>query len=55
MDVSISSKSLGAPQPLAPPSVGTFRSLRGFNYRTWAVGALVSNIGTWMQRTAHVR
>jgi MFS family permease len=52
MDVSISSKSLGGPSRLAPPSVGTFRSLRGFNYRTWAVGALVSNIGTWMQRTA---
>jgi MFS family permease len=31
---------------------GTFRSLRGFNYRTWALGALVSNVGTWMQRTA---
>ncbi|HET9933630.1 MAG TPA: MFS transporter [Polyangiaceae bacterium] len=31
---------------------GTFRSLRGFNYRTWAIGALVSNVGTWMQRTA---
>jgi MFS family permease len=31
---------------------GVFRSLRGFNYRTWAVGALVSNVGTWMQRTA---
>jgi MFS family permease len=31
---------------------GTFRSLRRFNYRTWAVGALVSNVGTWMQRTA---
>jgi MFS family permease len=31
---------------------GTFRSLRGFNYRTWASGAIVSNIGTWMQRTA---
>ena len=31
---------------------GTFRSLRNFNYRVWAVGALVSNIGTWMQRTA---
>ncbi len=31
---------------------GTFRSLGGFNYRVWAVGALVSNIGTWMQRTA---
>ena len=31
---------------------GTFRSLRGRNYRLWAGGALVSNIGTWMQRTA---
>jgi MFS family permease len=30
----------------------TFRSLRGRNYRLWAAGALVSNIGTWMQRTA---
>jgi MFS family permease len=30
----------------------TFRSLAGFNYRTWAIGALVSNVGTWMQRTA---
>lgn len=29
----------------------TFRSLSGFNYRLWAAGALVSNIGTWMQRT----
>ena len=31
---------------------GTFRSLRIFNYRVWAGGALVSNVGTWMQRTA---
>lgn len=31
---------------------GTFRSLRNYNYRLWAVGALVSNVGTWMQRTA---
>ena len=31
---------------------GTFRSLRSFNYRIWAAGALVSNIGSWMQRTA---
>ena len=31
---------------------GVFRSLRNFNYRIWAAGALVSNIGTWMQRTA---
>jgi MFS family permease len=30
----------------------TFRSLGGFNYRTWALGAVVSNVGTWMQRTA---
>jgi len=32
----------------------TFRSLRSVNYRIWAAGALVSNIGTWMQRTAQV-
>src|SRR5580700_10689267 len=31
---------------------GTFRSLGGYNYRVWAVGAIVSNVGTWMQRTA---
>jgi MFS family permease len=30
----------------------TFRSLASRNYRLWAAGALVSNIGTWMQRTA---
>jgi MFS family permease len=29
-----------------------FRSLRLYNYRLWFAGALVSNIGTWMQRTA---
>ncbi len=29
-----------------------FRSLNNFNYRVWAIGALVSNVGTWMQRTA---
>ncbi|MEZ4373933.1 MAG: MFS transporter [Polyangiaceae bacterium] len=34
------------------PLIATFRSLNGFNYRLWAAGALVSNIGTWMQRTA---
>jgi MFS family permease len=33
-------------------SGGTFRSLQGFNYRMWAGGAIVSNVGTWMQRTA---
>lgn len=30
----------------------TFRSLRIRNYRVWAMGALVSNVGTWMQRVA---
>lgn len=30
----------------------TFRSLRAPSYRRWACGALVSNVGTWMQRTA---
>jgi len=30
----------------------TFRSLSNPNYRIWAAGALVSNVGTWMQRTA---
>jgi MFS family permease len=36
----------------ATQSAGMFRSLRLFNYRVWAAGALVSNIGTWVQRTA---
>ncbi len=31
---------------------GTFRSLANANYRIWAAGAFVSNIGTWMQRIA---
>jgi hypothetical protein len=31
---------------------GTFRSLNSPDYRVWAGGALVSNVGTWMQRTA---
>lgn len=29
-----------------------FRSLRLFNYRTWFLGALISNVGAWMQGTA---
>lgn len=29
-----------------------FASLRFFNYRLWFAGALVANIGTWMQRVA---
>jgi MFS family permease len=34
------------------PVTGTFRSLRSFNFRLWTAGALISNIGTWMQRVA---
>ncbi|MBP6119768.1 MAG: MFS transporter, partial [Giesbergeria sp.] len=30
----------------------TFRSLGRHNYRVWAAGSFVSNIGTWMQRIA---
>lgn len=30
----------------------TFRSLGQRNYRIWAAGAFVSNVGTWMQRIA---
>lgn len=30
----------------------TFRSLHAYNYRIWAAGSIVSNIGTWMQRIA---
>ena len=33
---------------------GMFHSLRGYNYRLWAGGALVSNVGTWMQRIGQV-
>ncbi|MDH7795111.1 MULTISPECIES: MFS transporter [unclassified Beijerinckia] len=29
-----------------------FRSLRSYNYRIWVGGAFVSNVGTWVQRTA---
>jgi MFS family permease len=34
------------------PVSGVFRSLRSFNYRVWVAGAFISNIGTWVQRTA---
>ncbi|HTR86229.1 MAG TPA: MFS transporter [Reyranella sp.] len=34
------------------PGAGTFRSLANYNYRLWAAGAIVSNVGTWMQRVA---
>ncbi|WP_396330672.1 MFS transporter [Burkholderia anthina] len=37
---------------MSVPAAGVFRSLRSFNYRVWAAGALVSNVGTWIQRTA---
>ncbi|MGI4765521.1 MAG: MFS transporter, partial [Janthinobacterium lividum] len=34
------------------PATGPFRALRSYNYRVWAGGAFLSNIGTWVQRTA---
>lgn len=33
-------------------ALSTFRSFGIHNYRLWFIGALISNIGTWMQRTA---
>ncbi len=33
-------------------ATSTFRALSNTNYRLWAIGALVSNVGTWMQRVA---
>ncbi|MBU6468403.1 MAG: MFS transporter [Betaproteobacteria bacterium] len=30
----------------------TFRSFEKYNYRVWALGSIISNIGTWMQRIA---
>ena len=36
----------------SPSGQHAFRSLRIPNYRRWALGAFVSNVGTWMQRTA---
>lgn len=34
------------------PLSKAFRALENFNFRLWSAGALVSNIGTWMQRVA---
>jgi MFS family permease len=34
------------------PVSGTFRSLRNYNFRLWTAGAVISSIGTWMQRVA---
>lgn len=31
---------------------GMFRSLSIFNFRIWTIGALISNVGGWMQATA---
>ncbi len=42
-----------AAQPRSPrPLSATFRALAARDYRLWAAAALVSNLGTWMQRTA---
>lgn len=40
------------PQEVAPAVSTMFRSLRVRNYRIWFIGAIVSNIGAWMQATA---
>jgi MFS family permease len=40
------------PAPTTTPAGGMFRSLGVYNFRVWSMGAIVSNVGTWMQRTA---
>jgi len=37
---------------MSNPLFKAFRALGNFNFRLWSAGALVSNIGTWMQRVA---
>ena len=39
-------------QRMVGPMSAMFRSFSVFNYRVWFIGALVSNIGAWMQATA---
>lgn len=38
--------------PVAETRGGMFRSLRNHNYRLFVSGSVISNVGTWMQRTA---
>jgi hypothetical protein len=45
-------KAQEAPARRASGAGGVFRSLQNPNYRIWAIGSLISNIGSWMQRTA---
>ncbi|GAA2872430.1 MFS transporter [Streptosporangium fragile] len=42
----------GTVQAVPEARGGMFRSLRNHNYRLFALGGVVSNVGTWMQRTA---
>lgn len=42
----------GSAQVVPETRDGMFRSLRVYNYRLFAAGGVVSNVGTWMQRTA---
>ncbi|MEU1734268.1 MFS transporter [Streptosporangium sp. NPDC020145] len=42
----------GSAQEVPETRGGMFRSLRVYNYRLFAMGGVVSNVGGWMQRTA---
>ena len=37
---------------MSNPGAAMFRALRSHDFRVWWAGTLVSNVGTWMQRTA---
>ncbi|MFD8558774.1 MFS transporter [Streptosporangium canum] len=42
----------GTAQAVPEARGGMFRSLRNHNYRLFAIGGVISNVGGWMQRTA---
>nr|WP_271219640.1 MFS transporter [Streptosporangium carneum] len=42
----------GTAQAVPETHGGMFRALRNYNYRLFAAGGVVSNVGGWMQRTA---
>ncbi|MDH2430392.1 MFS transporter [Sphaerisporangium sp. TRM90804] len=43
---------MGEAEAVSRSGGGMFRSLRNHNYRLFVSGSVVSNVGTWMQRTA---
>ncbi len=51
-DVAVATEMALSEREAASERSGMFRSLRNHNYRLFLSGSVVSNVGTWMQRTA---